>query len=494
MSALIQAEAQDRQKPGALHASYTFRAMDSALKWIGCNLDAFFAWFGNAFRHSVCGKAALTVGACIARWTPESVSLRYLRLLVASYDGSINAGTFLGVVLGAGVVLPTELQMLMFLLFLFFYLWWRSGRSESSARSGASQCRFVFGVVLPLIVAFAFTAGAAISSVVPERSIINLALWAFYFSAFLVCLDIAWHGCADGIVWPLLTWVTFSSLVGVYQYLSGWQAVRESWLDERFQDEIVRVVGTFDNPTFFAEMIGLALPVTLALLTRNRHSLDKGILLVYAVIQGAALVLTWSRGAWLGFIASFAALAVMFDKRLLAVGLIGALLAAVAAPPVLVERLLSSFSLEDSSNSYRVFIWRGSLALLRAYLFRGVGLGADSFAQVYPEYMIIQTPAPHAHSTYLQMLIELGLFGFLALMGLLAVCGWRSLSAVFRRRGRGFGRWAAVGMLSGVVAAVGGHLLQGLVEHTWYNPQVTAVFWAWVGTAVGISYRMEAEG
>jgi len=48
--------------------------------------------------------------------------------------------------------------------------------------------------------------------------------------------------------------------------------------------------------------------------------------------------------------------------------------------------------------------------------------------------------------------------------------------------------------LAGVVAAVGGHMLQGFVEHTWYNPQVTVVFWAWVGMAAGISYSMEAKG
>ncbi|HHT85423.1 MAG: O-antigen ligase family protein [Bacillota bacterium] len=498
---------------GSLHTSFTHRLLGAVSKRIDHALGVFFAWFDNAFRHSICGRAVLDLNERFARWIPASVGVRCLKLLVASHGRHVTAGTFLGIVLGLGAFLPTEIQLVCFALFLFLYLWWRWGsknsvvslrlgefpgpgeapRSAGGSGNGRIWFHLPFKVVLPLVVLFMFIAGAAVSSVIPRRSLMNLVLWCSYGLVFAAALDMSSRGEEDSIIWPFLTGVTLSSMIGIYQYLSGWQATRSSWLDEKFQDEITRVIGTFDNPTFFAEMIGLALPVTLALLIRNKSFLDKGILLVYAAIQGAALVLTWSRGAWLGFIASFALLAVLFDKRLMLVGLIAAMLAVIVAPPVLVERLLSSFSLEDSSNSYRVFIWRGSLALLREHIFRGVGLGADSFAQVYPEYMIIQTPAPHAHSTYLQMLIELGLCGFLALIWLLLVCGWQSLRVLFTQKGVGFERWARVGVLSGVVAAVGGHMLQGLVEHTWYNPQITVVFWAWTGVAVGISYGMEAR-
>lgn len=474
---------------GSLQASCTYRLFQTAGRGFHRAINMFFAWFDTAFRHSACGRTVLGAREIFANWAPQSLGIRLLKLLLVPHGSPVTQGTFLGIVLGLGPFLPTEMQIICFAFFLFLWLWWRWAHTASG-----DGLHLPFSVMLPLVLLFLFIAGAAVSSVVPRRSLMNLVLWCFYGLVFAVAFDMARRGEEDTIVWPLLTGVTFSSMVGIYQYLSGWQATRSSWLDERFQDEITRVVGTFDNPTFFAEMIGLALPLTLALLIRNKSFRDKGVLLVYSGIQGVALILTWSRGAWLGFFASFGMLAVLFDKRLLLVGLVAAMVAVVAAPPVIVERLLSSFSLEDSSNSYRVFIWRGSLALLKEYLFRGVGLGADSFAQVYPEYMIVQTPAPHAHSTYLQMLIELGLLGFLALMWLLVTCGWQALRALFTHKGKTFERWARVGVLAGVVAAVGGHMLQGFVEHTWYNPQVTVVFWAWVGMAAGISYSMEAKG
>jgi O-antigen ligase len=118
---------------------------------------------------------------------------------------------------------------------------------------------------------------------------------------------------------------------------------------------------------------------------------------------------------------------------------------------------------------------------------RGIGLGAESFSKVYPEYMIIQTPAPHAHSTYLEMLIEIGLFGFLAMAWLLLVWTFDVLRAVFGQKGAGGARWAEIGILSGVVGAISGHLLQGMIEYTWYSPRVTIAFWALMGIGAGIA-------
>lgn len=504
--------------------------VESAFKRLDYAVAAFFAWFDNAFKNSMFGRVVLSVSRCLENWISASFCVHWViwffKLLMVPGGQSVTEGTFLGIILALGAFAPTAIQMLCFALFMFMLLWRRSvsaydGSDSAVARAnhlpsqpgsgpghkgpglmsrnepGSGNVRSAwahlpFQLLFPFLVLFMFMAGATVSSVVPGRSIMNFVLWCFNGLVFVVAFDMAFRGEEDSVIRPFLTGVTFSSMVGVYQYLSGWQPPK-SWLDAKFEDDIVRVVGTFNNPTFFAEMIGLALPLTLALLIKNRNLRDKAVLLVYAAIQGAALVLTWSRGAWLGFFASFAVMAVLFDKRLLLVGLVVAVVAVTVAPPVLVERLLSSFSLDDSSNNYRLFIWRGSIALIKENLFRGVGLGAESFVQVYPEYMIIQTPAPHAHSTYLQMLIELGLCGFLVMGWLLLACAWYALRAIFAEKGKWFERWAHIGVLSGVVAVAVGHMLHGLIEHTWYNPQITVVFWAWLGVAGGVSFGLRSR-
>ncbi len=489
--------------------SRTCRYVDSALGRFSGKMGNFFVGFDCAFRNSVSGRIVFSINQNLSHWINGSFFaywfIGFFNLVMVPGGQPITEGTFLGMVLALGVIAPTGIQLICFAIFLFLLLWRRSIASSlnsgrvalrgSTVKSGIDNANnagtwvlLPYQLLFPCLILLVFAAGATISSVVPRRSIMSFVLWCFYALIFAIGFDVAFRGEEDKVIWPLLTGVTFSGMVGIYQHLTGWQS-RKAWLDAKFEDEIARVVGTFTNPTFFAEMIGLVLPLILALLIKNRSLRDKTLLLIYALIQGVALVLTWSRGAWLGFIASFAIMAVLFDKRLLLVGLAVALIGVTLAPPVFLDRFLSSFSLEDSSNSYRVFIWRGSLALLRDNLFRGIGLGAESFAQMYPEYMIIQTPAPHAHSTYLQMLIELGLCGFVVLMWLLFVCAWYSLSAIFTEKGHGVKKWVCIGTLSGVVAAVAGHMIQALIEHTWYNPQVTAVFWAWVGIAMGISLR-----
>lgn len=487
---------------------------------VSCALTALFAYLDRALWASVTGKVlsrawflgeAWGSGSFIVRkvWAPLGWPL--VRLVVAPWGERLEPETLLGLALAAACAFPTELTFMSLAAALCVTLWVRvkearyGGASLKMGRAGIGALGAPdprprlwvfpeFGTTAAFALVFIFLLGATLASALPRASVVNFVIWCFYGLAFFMAADAAARGKAELVIWPFLSGATFSALVAVYQKVSGWVPPR-SWLDKRFEEDIVRYVGTFTNPTFFAEMLGLALPLTVALLLRKRDWRDRSVLLAFAGIQGIGMLLSYSRGAWLGLIVSLAVLAVLCEKRMLIVGLIvGALLLSVA-PPVLVDRLLSSFSLEDSSNSYRIFIWRGSVAMLRKYLFRGVGLGAEPFVHVYPEFMIVQTPAPHAHSLYLQMLIEIGLFGFLAMAWFFMVWGWDVLGVLFREQGGWAKRWQEIGALAGAFAAVAGHMLQGVIEHTWYNPRVTLAFWAVMGIASGLvlGKRMRAR-
>lgn len=399
---------------------------------------------------------------------------------VVPYGLSITAVSILGIVVAGTVFLPTSVVFLLVLICVPIVLMHR-------LKTGAQLVKWpVPSITVPFLLLFLFLAAATFSSVLPWTSISALIIWCFYGLFFFIAADAARRGDEERLVWPLLTAATIASVIGIAQHFAGGYNP-QSWLDQQFEGEIVRVVGTFTNPTFFAEMLGLALPVTIALMLKRKSFWDKVCLLGYSIIQGIALVFTYSRGAWLGFFVSLAVLSVLYEKRMLIVMLIGLILILALAPPILTERLLSSFSLEDSSNNYRVFIWRGSIAMIKSFLFRGVGLGAGCFAYIYPEYMIIQTPAPHAHSVYFQMLIEIGLVGFIVLMAFMAIWTVRTVCTVFTEKGHWQEKWAKTGLLAGVMSAVAGHMVQGLVEHTWYNPRIGVVFWVWMGIGAGLA-------
>lgn len=474
-------------------SSSAFNLLESAHSRIENAVIRFFLWFDVAYRNSLLGNILLSFAGTFTVWAQSSTFLtllrRILRLCLIPSGGTFGEGTIFGIVLVLGALVSTEIQMLGFLVFLFAVLWRRSVAIDNSRSHGVLPA-LPFHLHLPFVVLFLFVLGAAVSSVVPGESVKNLMFWCFSGAVFLFAFDISAKSGEESIIWPVLAGASLSSIVGILQYFSGWQTP-SSWIDAKFEDELVRIVGTFTNPNYFAEMLGLALPLALALLVRNKSLRDKGVLLVYAGLQAIALIITWSRGAWLGFMASFAIMAILFDKRLLVVGLVVAVGILAFAPPIVLERFLSSFSLEDSSNAYRVSVWRGSLALLRENLFRGIGLGAKAFSQIYPEYMIIQTPSLHSHSLYLQMLIELGLLGSVALAWFLLASVFHSLGSLRVAKGRGFEKWKHTGILVGCMSALAGHMIQGVIEYTWYNPQVMLVFWAWLGVSAGVASRLK---
>ncbi len=478
-------------RPGArsrcYESSHVCALSERAGRWLSGVIVALFTWIDRAVSDSLTSRAASSVARDWRAAASQSVFVRAFwplaRMALAPYGVPLRVDAALGLSLAVACVAPTEIVLLLGAAVLALFLWDRTKRADEDRALWAFPGA---GTVMAVSAVFLFLVGSTVSSVDPGKSLYNLVIWCFYLLFFFMAADASLRGRVENVVWPFLTGATFAGLVGIYQKLSGWRPAR-SWLDKTFEDDIVRMVGTFSNPTFFAEMLGLALPLTVALLLRNKDWRDRLVLICFAGVQGLAMVLTYSRGAWLGLIVSFCLVAVLYERRLLLLGLVLAVVLFAIAPAVLLERLGSSFSLADSSNSYRLFIWRGSIAMIKANLIRGVGLGAESFSKVYPEYMIIQTPAPHAHSTYMEMLIETGLFGFLALAWFFLTWTFDALKAVSSREGPGRSRWVQIGVLAGVIGAIGGHLLQGIIEYTWYSPKVTIVFWALVGIGAGLA-------
>lgn len=420
-------------------------------------------------------------------WDGSALARPLIGLLLGPWGKPLGVETLLGAALLLGCVMGTVWVLVAASIGVAFLLWDRARRRDIQWRTPP------FGVSLSLLVLALFLIGATLTSVLPLVSFRNLVLWGFYILMFLAACDIGARGREENFIWPFLAGTAFSGFVTIYQKATGWVLPRASWIDAAFEEGMVRYTGTFTNPTFLGEALGLAIPITIALLIRKRDWRDRVVLLGFAALQSVGMLLSFSRGAWLGLIVSLGILAVTYDKRMIILGVVLLVLVAAVAPASIRARLMSSFSLQHSSNAYRMFIWRGSLKMLRGYLPRGIGLGGDTFAYLYPEFQIVQTPAPHAHSTYIQMLLELGLFGFLALCWFFLAWLRQVVGALFLAGG-GAARWMKVASLGGAFAAIAGHLLQGIFEHTWYNPQVTMAFFAILGIASGVSVRIGRDG
>jgi O-antigen ligase len=196
-------------------------------------------------------------------------------------------------------------------------------------------------------------------------------------------------------------------LLGLLQYLLSDLGAR--YLDlSLFADLGGRVFSTMQNPNMLAEYLILLLPLLFALVAMPGRPLRSfGMLLATGVVV-CCLILTWSRGAWLGVLIGGLLLLLLMGHRSLSYLLLSALPVAAGLhylPEKMLRRFGSIGSAADSSIRYRVYLWDGVGNMLRDHWFAGVGVGESAFCEVYSQYALpgIAT-AMHSHNLYLQLL------------------------------------------------------------------------------------------
>jgi putative inorganic carbon (HCO3(-)) transporter len=210
----------------------------------------------------------------------------------------------------------------------------------------------------------------------------------------------------------------------------------------------------------------------------------------------AGLVVTYTRGAWIGFAAGVLALlplAVRRTRWLLLGGLVALLLGGLLSPVDLRHRFLSMADPDESGVKERVYMWRSGLAMWRQHPWLGVGPGG-----VKREYVNYALPEAfkkrtgHVHNTPLQILVERGVIGLAA---------WLWIWAAFYAHGiRLLGRVPsepepARPLVAGSLAAITGFLVAGLSEYNFGDSEVVMLAWAImaVPAVVGSQRNMTAE-
>ena len=144
-------------------------------------------------------------------------------------------------------------------------------------------------------------------------------------------------------------------------------------------------------------------------------------------------------------------------------------------PDAVINRFASIGNLGDSSTSYRVYIWMGTLAMLKDYWMCGIGPGDAAFNLVYPKYSYSGIVAPHAHNLFLQIVCDAGVVALVVFV-LLLFHYFRDLCAAFCREKDPFSRLYQTAAVSGIA----GFLVQAMTDYSFYNYRVLFLFWAWL--------------
>ncbi len=177
-----------------------------------------------------------------------------------------------------------------------------------------------------------------------------------------------------------------------------------------------RWLGVFADPNYLAMNVGVIVPVAIAFISRRESSWLWRMACALAVgLAVVTIVLTHSRGGFLGLVAAMAIWAVREKRRIQAIMVSAALALGlfVFAPETFWKRneTIGEFR-EDASALGRIHAWEAAANMNSAHPLLGVGAG--TFVYAWPIYRPAEEATSHvAHNLFLDVVSELGFVGLL---------------------------------------------------------------------------------
>jgi len=292
---------------------------------------------------------------------------------------------------------------------------------------------------------------------------------------------------------PLAAVVGLLAGFGLLRFF-GWVDTRGEYLTLSFhtwRHPDLRLTGVAWNPDYFALFLVLTIPPLLALaLAPGLRTGTRWLAGTAAALGAVALVCTFQRAAYLALVAALGVLAVLLHRvrragaaRWLLVA--AALVVAVVALDTLVlhGRVLGRLvRLAEDENRLR--LWQTALRMALDHPLLGVGTGRYAF--FFHQYAgeLGRGFGPFwgtAHSLYLHLLAEQGVVGLTSFLMLFGGLWW----AAVRRLGGVDGPRAVA--LAGLLAALAGWLVYGVVQFTFRVPALIYLAALLAGAAVALA-------
>ena len=239
----------------------------------------------------------------------------------------------------------------------------------------------------------------------------------------------------------------------------------------------------YGSPNNLALFLDRAFPLLLALTLFGSGPRRRLLYALSLLIVGAALFLTFSKGALLLALPAtilFIALVRGGKTAWLGAGS-GLILLAVALIPISrTERFQSTFSLQPGSTAFfRLKVWQSAWAMLQDFPLTGVGL--DNFLYQYRTRYILpeawQEPnLSHPHNLFLDFGTRLGLGGIFILLWLLWQF-WRGAIAAYRRCTQANTQALLLGLMGSMVA----FFVHGLIDNAYFLVDLAYTFFLSLG-------------
>ena len=313
----------------------------------------------------------------------------------------------------------------------------------------------------PLAYSFLCFFGACILAVIFSGNIVfgfsglKKMLLAIVFFWTLNCVSIKKQ-------FTILKTLFSSSLVaasyGIYQAIS------------KGVSEISRVDGTMSIYMTFAGVLMLVLIMVISRLFF--FSPKDPFTIVVLISLTTCLSFTLTRQAWLGVLMGMLFLILVRAKKVLLVVPFIVLFAITLSPQVIKDRVFSMVNLQDRTLGIRIQLWSGGWQIFKDHPIFGCGFKCvDRVFQKYPEYAQTLKKYKGLHNNFIQLAVDLGLFGLAAWISIWVLF----FLEVYRRKPPPEDETSWI--YFGSAAAVIGFLSGGFFEVNFYDSEVVMLMY-----------------
>jgi putative inorganic carbon (hco3(-)) transporter len=348
---------------------------------------------------------------------------------------------------------------------------------------------------LLVLLYWAVAAVATALSPVKKVAVNDLTTLTLYLLLFALCARVLRSPRFRS--WMIVLYLHVSLIVSIYG-MRQWffhAPPLATWVDQESAfSKTTRVYSYLGNPNLLAGYLLPAVIFSLVAVFVWQGWIKKALALTMFVVNTACLILTFSRGGWIGLVVAFLTVMALliywwsiemppfwrtWSLPIILGGLIGVLLLAMIFVEPVRLRVVSIFAdRKDSSNNFRRNVWDAVFEMIRDRPIIGIGPGHGSFNKIYPLYQRPRYTALSAYSILLEVTVETGFVGLAAFLWLVIV----TFNTAFLQMQRLRKLRSADGFwLIGAIATMAGMLAHGTVDTVFYRPEVNSLWWLVVG-------------
>lgn len=296
------------------------------------------------------------------------------------------------------------------------------------------------------------------------------------------------------LIFIISFFITIESLYSVIQSFYPLEAIA-TWQDTSYinpEDMLSRIYGTLKpyNPNLLCGylIVGMSSIITICLWAFiGKHKKTLLFSIITMIIVLSAIFLTGSRGGYIAVFSMFITAIILVNlflknyfsdkiqkmwKKFCVSFICITSFIIVLTPPIL-KRILSIFILrKDSSTSFRLNVYNSTWNMFLDNWFSGIGVGNETFRNMYGLYMKTGFDALSAYSIFLEIAVESGIFALLLFIAFFFIIMKKALYFI-----KNSNQIEQKIIITAIFIMICGVFSHGLFDTIFFRPQLQFLFW-----------------